>query len=51
MNASRLTTMAINQTIKNEIPYPYQEEAVNAIISQLKNQDRTHIVMACDLVT
>jgi len=39
--------LAANKAIGGKIPYPYQEEAVQAIITRLKHEERTHIVMAC----
>ena len=28
-------------------PYPFQQEAIHALLKTLKTHDRTHIVMAC----
>ncbi len=44
MSVSRLTASKIAES---KIPYPYQIDAINAILNQLKKHDRTHIVMAC----
>jgi len=44
---SVLTTATLNKRAKTALPYPYQEEAINAILNQLKHHDRTHIMMAC----
>ena len=41
MSASRLT---LDSKIT---PYPYQEDAIRAIISCLRREERTHLVMAC----
>jgi len=47
MSASRLPKDVLEKIPKIENPYPYQIEAINAILKQLKKHDRTHIVMAC----
>jgi superfamily II DNA or RNA helicase len=42
-----MSHLATNKAVEGKSPYPYQEEAIQAIVTRLKCEDRTHIVMAC----